>query len=212
MEALFADFTSWMEALPPLWAYAALLAIAYGENLIPPVPGDVAVVFAGYLAGRGQLDLLIVVALAAVGGALGFMTVYTVGRRLGRAILDEGRLAWLPHGQVRKAEAWIRRWGYGVVLANRFLSGARSVISLSVGMARMDAAKTAACATLSAVVWVALIAYAGYAVGDNWTLVQSYLHTYGRIVVGLRLLVAAIQLVRFYGRRRKNRRKATGDA
>lgn len=196
-----ANFFTWMQGLSPLWAYAILFLIAYGENVAPPIPGDMVVVFGGYLAGLGQLHLGVVVTLATIGGAAGFMTMFFIGRRLGRAVLDPDRLQWLPRGGTEKAQRWIRRYGYGVVAANRFLSGARSVISLTAGMADMEAWRTLWWCTVSALVWTALISYAGYAVGDNWTVVVTYIRAYGRIILTLLLLLGAGLLARWYWRR-----------
>ena len=67
----FSDFFAWMGALPAVWAYATLLVIAYGENVVPPIPGDMVVVFGGYLAGVGQLNLARVLRGTTLGGARG---------------------------------------------------------------------------------------------------------------------------------------------
>ncbi len=203
MEQNLNQFLDWMGAIAPVWAYLVILGIAYGENVLPPIPGDLIVVFGGYLAGIGQLSFVVVVVLATLGGALGFMTMYALGRRIGDAIFEEGRLRWLPKREVFKVRHWLERWGYGVVAANRFLSGARSVISLTVGMAHTHAWKTAAFATFSAAVWTALITYAGYALGDNWTQVVDFLRDYGRIVLIMTGVVLVAVLVRYLLRRNK---------
>jgi membrane protein DedA with SNARE-associated domain len=190
MAEIFGNVFEWMEGLSPFWAYGALLAVAYGENVVPPIPGDMVVVFGGYLAGTGHLDLLPVIGIATVGGALGFMTMYWIGYRLGDALITRRRLKWLSPDHLYRAQRLLRRWGYGIVAANRFLSGLRSVISLAVGMAQMEPWKTAAYATLSSAVWTALIAYGGYAVGENWEIIGEYLRAYGRVVITLLVLVA----------------------
>ena len=177
------SIAEWMEAIPAVWAYAVIFLIAYGENVIPPIPGDMIVVFGGYLVGIGKLSFAVVLILSVLGGALGFMTMYAVGRRLGDAVFEEDRLRWLPKEQIRKAQAWLGRWGYGVVAANRFLSGVRSVIALSVGMAHMPVRAAALLSTISATLWCALITFAGYALGENWRAVADYLARYGRIMV-----------------------------
>lgn len=205
MEA-FADFFGWLEGLSPLWAYAAILAIAYGENVVPPVPGDMVVVFGGYLAGIGQLDLPVVVLLGTLGGAAGFMTMFALGYRVGDAVMAPDRLTWLPKDQVHRVHGWLHRWGYGVVAANRFLSGARSVISLAVGMAHMAPGRTFVWATFSALVWTLLITWAGYAVGENWEAVRGWLAAYGRVMVTLLLLAAAVVAGRWWWRRRRMNR------
>lgn len=198
----FFDFFAWMKGLSPVWAYLTLLVIAYGENVLPPIPGDVVVVFAGYMAGFGRLHLGVVILLSTIGGALGFMTMYAVGYQVGRAILNPERLRWLPRQGFDRAQWWIHRYGYGVIAANRFLSGARSVISLTAGMFRMDALRTAWWCTVSALLWTGLISYAGYAVGENWDLVVRYLRAYGRSVLILLILLAVGFGIRWYRRRR----------
>jgi membrane protein DedA with SNARE-associated domain len=195
------DFFTWMKALSPVWAYLTLLVIAYGENVLPPIPGDMVVVFAGYLAGIGQLHLGLVILLSTVGGALGFMSMYAVGYKLGRSILNPDRLRWLPRQGFDRAQRWLHQYGYGVIAANRFLSGARSVISLTAGMFRMNVRRTAWWCTVSALVWTALISYAGYAVGENWDLVVQYLRTYGRIVLTVLILLGLGLFARWYWRR-----------
>lgn len=211
LEQAFADFLQWLQALPAGWIYAVLLAIAYGENVFPPIPGDLVIAFGGYLAAQGLVSAPAVAALATLGGAVGFMTVYAVGHRLGRSLVDQGRIPWLTAEQVARARAWVRRWGYGAVAANRFLAGARSVISLTVGMAHMDAWRTAAWATFSAAAWTTLIVWAGYAVGENWARIGRFLDTYGRIVLGVLVLAALVQGIRWY-RGRNGKERAKEDA
>jgi len=204
------QFAAWLQSLPPLGVYLALLAIAYGENLLPPVPGDVAVVVGGSLVGLGLIDFIPAVGVATLGGALGFMTMYTLGYALGNAVEDPHRLRWIPRGPVRTAKGWLQRWGYGVVAANRFLSGARSVIALLAGASDLRALPTAACATLSAAVWTTLLTYAGYVVGTEWERVLGWLRTYGRVISGVLVVLAVGFAVRWWVRRK--RAKGTGKA
>lgn len=199
----FSNFFTWMQGLAPVWAYLTLLVIAYGENVAPPIPGDMVVVFAGYLAGLGHLHLGIVVVLSTVGGALGFMTMFALGYRLGHAVLDPNRFRWMPRQGFQKARGWIHEYGYGVIAANRFLSGARSVISLTAGMAHMKPWPTLWWCTVSALLWTGIISYAGYAVGDNWEIVVIYLRAYGRTVLVLLVLVGLAVFVRWYWFRRQ---------
>jgi len=198
----FIDIFDWMATLPPMWAYGTILVIAFGENVLPPIPGDMVVVFGGYLVGLGQLEFVPVIVLSTIGGAAGFMTMYAVGFRLGDALLDPKRFRWIPRDKIEKAREWIGKWGFGVVAANRFLSGLRSVISLTVGMAHMRPTTTAAYAALSAFLWTTVIAYLGLQVGQNWKVVRVYLSTYAWLVTGLLAIVVVVQMGRFYLRKR----------
>ncbi|MEM6646898.1 MAG: DedA family protein [Bacteroidota bacterium] len=198
---LFIGFFDWMEALPPAWAYVALFAIAFGENVLPPIPGDLAIAFCGYLAAVGTLSFWPVVGLATVAGGLGFMAMYEIGDRLGQVVNNPKRMKWLPKEQIGKAQRWLRRWGYAVVAANRYLSGARSVISLTCGMAHMHRGKTAFWSTVSAFVWTAMIVYGGYTVGENWSVIGDYLAQYGRIIIALMVGVGTVALIRWWRKR-----------
>ncbi|MDX1419769.1 MAG: DedA family protein [Rubricoccaceae bacterium] len=199
------QFADWLQALPPGWIYLVLLGIAYGENVVPPIPGDVAVVIGGYLVGLGLIGFVPAVGVATLGGALGFMTMYALGVRLGDAVEDPNRVRWIPKGAVRTAKGWLRKWGYGVVAVNRFLSGARSVIALLVGASDLRAAPTALFATLSAAVWTALLTYAGYAVGANWAVILGWLRTYGRVVTAVVLVAVVVLVGRWWWHRRFRR-------
>lgn len=210
MADLLHDIVTWMEGLSPLLVYLTVLGIAYLENVVPPIPGDMVVVFGGYLAGLGQVGLAPVMVLATVGGALGFLTMYELGRRIGAAVLDPERLRWIPKEPAHRVQRWLQRYGYGVVAANRFLSGARSVIALMVGVARMPPLPVALWATVSAALWTGLITYLGYLVGDQWEVVGLYLARYGTWVTALLVAALAVHLlVRLLRRRHSRARQKT---
>jgi membrane protein DedA with SNARE-associated domain len=202
----FHAFNEWFADLPALWTYCVLLAVAYGENVLPPIPGDLLIAYAGLLAGTGALGLAPVIAVATVGGTLGFMTVYAVGDRLGEAIDDPDRLAWLPAAQVARARWWLRERGRWVILLNRFLPGIRSVVGLAAGASDFSARSAAVLSFVSALAWTSAIASLGYLAGDNLAQVEGFLRLYGKVVGTL--LVAA--LVGWWSVRwaRKRRRSA----
>ena len=132
-----------------------------------------------------RLDQTVALAVGSswtVAGTLGFMSMYAVGRWIGDAVLDPHRARWIPKQAAWKARRWLQRWGYGVVVANRFLSGARSVIALMVGAAEMRPGPVALWATVSAAVWTGLIATLGAMVGDNWPVIGEWLTRYGQAV------------------------------
>ena len=107
--------------------------------------------------------------------------------------------------RIDRVRGLLDRWGFGLVAANRFLSGLRSVISLTVGMVHMSVWRTALYSTLSAFVWTSILAIVGYFVGENWSVVREYLRNYGWFISGVIVLFIVFQLVR---RTRKKRRLA----
>ena len=207
-----AEFVAWLRGLPPGGIYAVLLAVAYGENLVPPIWGDTVIVLCGSLVGLGVLELGPTVALAALGGSAGFLTVFWLGRRMGAAIHDPTRLRWIPRGPVGRAERWLSRWGYGVVAVNRFLAGGRAVIGLLAGASDLRWAPTALWATVSAVAWSALLVWGGAALGAEWERVLDWLAAYGRVVTAVLGVALAAVAVRRWRRRPKNSRRRDAGA
>jgi membrane protein DedA with SNARE-associated domain len=194
----------WMSDLPAMMAYLTIFGISYLENVIPPVPGDMIIVFGGYMAGLGLLNPWAVVGLSTLGGILGFMTMFAIGVRVGTGLLDPDRFKWLPKEKILVVKSKLERWGFRLVAANRFLSGLRSVISLAVGMAHMPVRATLIWCSVSALVWTGLITAAGFFVGENWEVVGEYLRGYGVIITGIIVFFWLIQGIRYLIQRKKN--------
>ncbi len=188
MEDLTSELIARIAQVPVLWVYGLLLVAAFLENICPPVPGDVCIIFGGYLASNGMLGLPLVIALGTLGGILGFMTVFYVGRTAGERLVASGRIRWINPEALAKVARWVARWGPMVVLANRFFTAVRSVVALSVGMGSMRSRQALWLCAAAALVWTALLASGGYAAGENWERIWGFLTGYSRIVLVVILL------------------------
>ena len=137
-----------------------------------------------------------------LGGTLGFMAMYWIGLRQGRAFLEGRMQRFFSSEGLDKAAGWLQRWGAGLVLANRFLSGIRSVIALSAGIGRMNWKTVAVCGLLSMAAWNGILLYLGLVLGQNWQQVTVYLQQYSRLLVRLLVLLALVLVWRWRKRRR----------
>ena len=205
MEVQIDELVTRLADLPPASVYLVVALISYLEYLVPPVPGDAVVVFAGYMAGLGLLSGPLVVLVGAASGALGFMTVYWLGGRLGDVAEGRRSLLFFSAGDIERGRRWLGRWGAWLVVSNRLFSGIRSVIALVAGMAAMPRRSTVLLSFVGALAWAALLAAAGYVVGDRWEIVSGYLARYGLVVMAIVLGYFAVQIWR---RRRSSRRKS----
>ncbi|MBR9978107.1 MAG: DedA family protein [Bacteroidetes bacterium] len=183
---------SYLSQVDTVWIYVAVFGIAYIENIFPPFPSDVIVVFAGYLIAIGTGSVILTLLLATSGSALGFMSMYWIGDQFGDRVLETGKIRFVSLDLVRRVQRWFRRYGYWVVIANRFLAGTRAVISFVTGMAEMNLMKTTLLSALSALVWNSILLYLGFVVGDNWRVIGEYLDAYSIIVTILVLLALAV--------------------
>ena len=177
----------WISSQPTLVVYLVLMVVAYLENVFPPIPGDLLLAFGGFLVAEQVLAAVPLVVVSTIGGAVGYMHMYYFGRRWGVKAIDHRWLAWVGTRRISRSLAWIRRYGLGMVYANRFISGLRSVIALASGMSKLPTGKTVLAASISSVVWTILMVMAGYWLGTNWSLVEVGLQRYG---LGLGLLIA----------------------
>lgn len=189
-----------INSVQPIWVYALIFGIAYLENILPPIPGDLVVVFGGYLVGMGKLSFLPTVFWAGLGGAIGFMTLFEIGKHIGRQASEKKGLKWISQEQLEKSQGWMQKYGQGIVLANRFLAGTRSVISLSAGISHLNTFYTLISSTISSFVWCALLVYLGFWLGDRWELVGEWLATYSKVIFGVLAVVAAIWAYRKFGK------------
>ena len=184
-------------AMNPLWVYCTVAAIAYVENLLPPFPSDVAIVAAGSLIGFGAIDFGPLLLITTVGSTLGFVTMYRIGDWFGDKILEMGRIPFIPIENVHKVERWFRRYGYWVIIANRFLAGTRAVVSFFAGMSELSLWKTSVLSFVSALMWNTILILAGKALGDNWSSVAFYLETYSKGVTLAVLIIALVVIARY---------------
>jgi membrane protein DedA with SNARE-associated domain len=201
MESILTYLTS----LDPWAVYAVVASIAFVENVFPPFPSDVLVVAAGSLAAVGRVNEWILVATTTTGSTLGFMTMYSIGRWIGVHVLESGKVRFLPPEQVKKVEGWFRQYGYGVVVANRFLAGTRAVVSFFAGMSKLPILTSVVLSFVSAFIWNVILVQAGLALGTNWEQIIIYLDAYGKTVTSV-VVIATLAYIayRVFGPKSKN--------
>jgi len=194
------DFIS---QLTPFWIYVALFFFSFIENVFPPSPSDLVVVVGGSLIGTGELHFIPTLFVTTIGSVIGFMTLFFIGTQLDRKIIQAGKIKFISIEALTKVELWFKKWGYWIILANRFLPGTRSVISFFAGLSELDFKKTAIYAGISAFIWNAVIIYLGLIFGNNIEVIDKFLSTYGNIAWIITGLLAALVALRLIFKKRK---------
>lgn len=194
---------TWLQQLPPAGVLALMFLIAYVENIFPPSPSDVLLVFTGTLIGLGTIGFPSSLFFSTLGSTLGFMTAYGLGRYFEGHIV-EGRFGrYLPVSTIAQAERMFQRFGYGVIIANRFLAGTRAIVSFAAGMSRMNLPATTALSALSAALWNAILLSLGMMFGKNWQRVGQYLSIYSTVVTIIVIIVVGVYAWRYFRNRRQ---------
>jgi len=185
--------------ISPAMAYVILGISAFTENVLPPIPGDTVVVLGAYLISIGQLTFWGVYISTTIGSVAGFVTMYYIGRKFGRSfIYKKSRSKIFKEEDIRKTEIWFGKWGYWVIVANRFLSGTRSVISLFAGLFHLNALIVIALSIVSAAIWNCLLLFAGMAVGKNWEIITNIISQYNKVLIAATVIVIGYIIYRKY--------------
>jgi membrane protein DedA with SNARE-associated domain len=190
--------------LNPFWIYISLFAIAYIENVFPPSPSDIMIVAGGSLIGLGRIEFFPALIAATLGSTAGFITMYKVGEWFGESIIEKDKWKFIPKAQIHIVESWFKKYGNWLIVANRFLSGTRAVISVFAGLSELNLKTTTALSFVSSLLWNGILVYAGLLLGKNWSLIGLYLATYSQFVTaGLVTLAIVMIVVWFYKRNHK---------
>lgn len=162
-----------INSLPDYLVYLILAVSAFVENIFPPIPGDTITAFGAFLVGAKRLHFLGVYISTVIGSLSGFMFLFWIGILLGRKFFIEKDRWVFKARDIIRAEAWFQKYGYYLILLNRFFPGIRSVISLSGGISGMRTSKVALLAFFSSCAWNLIWIYLGYTLGNNWEAVKS---------------------------------------
>ena len=130
--------------------------------------------------------------------------MYGLGIVFGRKIVDSARWRFFSSTEFEKIELWFEKYGYKIVAANRFFAGARALISLFAGVARLNIKKVFTLAFLSCFIWNTILVYAGSKVGANGEVIIEVVRKYNIAMIAVLVLLLIIVSYRWYKRRNNN--------
>ena len=194
LESLF----SFIEQAPPWMVFVTVFLASYIENIFPPIPGDTILIFGAYLVGRGDLSFTTAMITTLLGSVLGFLTLYVAGFKYGRGFFYSKQQTWFSPNSIQRVEVLFEKWGYGVVLINRFLAGLRSVIGLFSGIGNLNIWKVITLSTISSLLWNGTLIWLGSTIGENWEQIGVYLKRYNTTVTILIVIVVGGFLIHRY--------------
>jgi len=200
------SFLSFLNSLPNTLLYFLLGVSAFVENVFPPIPGDTITAFGAFLVGTQRLSFLGVYLATTFGSLLGFMFLFWIGNLLGRRFFIERDYRFFRAQDIIRAEEWFQKYGYFLILLNRFFPGIRSVISIAGGISQLKVLRVILLALISACVWNLIWIAVGYSIGTNWEIVKEkmthIMFNYNLAVLILLGIVIGIVLLKMLKKRR----------
>jgi membrane protein DedA with SNARE-associated domain len=189
----------WITGVIARLGYLGVAMLTFLENIFPPIPSEVVIPLAGFVAAQGGLRIGVVIAMGTLGSLAGGTVWYALGRRIGekrvRAWVDRhGKWLTLSATDVDRAQLWFGRHGNTAVLLGRLMPGVRTFVSLPAGFSAMPIGPFLLYSALGTVMWTAVLAYAGVLLQAKFTVVGDYLNLITNIFLG----VLAVMVARRY--------------
>lgn len=191
MSGPLAGLADWANDTVESVGYVGIGALVALANVVPPIPVELILPPAGFVAGEGRLWFPAVVAAATVGSVAGSLALYALGYWLGEARVREligryGRFLLLREADLDRAQGWFDRHEGKAVAIGRILPGVRKLIPIPAGIVRMPMKRFVLYVALANGFWNTVLIGLGWVLGDQWEVVRPYAHLleYG-VLVGL---------------------------
>ena len=189
LDSIIAPIAAWIVGVISAAGYAGVAGLMAVESACIPLPSEVIMPFAGYLASTGRFSLVLAATAGAVGCNIGSTLAYAVGARGGRGLVEKwGHYILLDQGDLDRADQFFRRFGGPAVLVARLLPVVRTFIALPAGIARMPMLPFQLYTFIGSWPWCYGLAYIGYLLGEHWETdprLRAVMHQFDFAIVGL---------------------------
>ena len=182
------------------------------ENVFPPIPSEVILLFGGFMTTYTSLNIALMVVAATLGSLLGAIVLYYIGKILNKERLKKivsgkvGKVLRLKEKDIDMADHWFDTRGNKTVFFCRFIPIVRSLISIPAGMSEMPMAKFLLYTTVGSAIWNTVLIVIGNRVGENWESILGVFDQYSHIVLILLILIFVLFIVWFYTKKQKKKK------
>ncbi len=200
------------------YGYIGIMLLILIENIFPPIPSEIVLVFGGFLTTQSEMSIPLVILFATLGATLGAGLLYMLGSILSRERIKRlfsgkfGRAMHLKPDDVTRAEAWFKRYEKKAVLICRCIPVVRSLISIPAGMSKMKLVPFFALTILGTTIWNTVLVFVGVFAGGAWETSLKYIGWYSTIAIVLLLLAAAVVFYIYLKRRFIDNRNNDGES
>jgi membrane protein DedA with SNARE-associated domain len=175
------------------YGYAGIFIGMVIESIGIPLPSEIILPYAGYLAYLGRFEFWIVVIVGTFACLVGSLITYFIAFFGGNYFFKRyGKYVGITERELHVANEWFEKYGEIFVFFSRTIPGVRAYSSIPAGICRMDLKKFSSYTLLGSLPWNAALVLVGFYLGANWHDITS---TYYTIVVAVLLIFAVVILV-----------------
>ncbi|MBI5229617.1 DedA family protein [Candidatus Micrarchaeota archaeon] len=174
--------------------YPGVFILMVLESMFTPVPSELVMPFAGFLITEGKFDLVLVSFVGALGGVVGSLVSYYIGRIGGEPLVMKfGKYLFLERSHLELTKRWFSKHGDVTIFICRFIPAVRHVISIPAGVGRMDLKRFIAFTFFGAFIWCLFLTYCGMVLKENWKLISNY-----TAIIDVFIIVGMIFVIAFF--------------
>jgi membrane protein DedA with SNARE-associated domain len=204
---MVSSFWHWLADTILALGYPGIVLLMAIESSVLPLPSELVMPPAGYLAAKGQMNAYLAVGAGTFGSVLGALVNYALALYVGEPLLRKyGKYVLVSERSLDRTEAFFRQHGEISTLVGRLLPVVRHLISIPAGVSRMHLARFVAFTALGAGVWCAVLTYLGWIIGRHGEDVEAVIGTYVHHTLITYVLPAVIILLAIYVLWRKQAR------
>ncbi len=188
MSGLFGDLVALIQSVIRALGYSGIVLVMAAENIFPPIPSELVMPFAGFMAREGTFNIVGVIGAGMVGSVLGALVLYWFGAWANETVIRRfirrwGRYAFISEQDLDVSLQYFNRYGEAVIFFGRLIPLVRSLISIPAGMARMPLPTFLGYTILGTTIWSAILTYAGWLLQENYDIVAGYVERYQSAVI-----------------------------
>ena len=196
---MLTEFFHWLTETVLALGYPGIVVLMAIESSVLPLPSELVMPPAGYLAAKGQMNGWLAVAAGTLGSVLGALANYGLAVFVGEPVLRRyGKYVLVSERSLDRAEAYFRRHGEISTFIGRLLPVIRHLISIPAGMSRMRLARFVGFTALGAGIWCGILTYLGWLIGRHGGQVEEAIGPYVHRTLVQYVLPGAILLVIAY--------------
>ncbi|HWT30004.1 MAG TPA: DedA family protein [Propylenella sp.] len=193
---------SWIEGIVQSTGVFGIAFLMLLENLFPPIPSELIMPLAGYIAAQGQANIVLIIVAGTIGSLAGGFFWYAIGRWVGeerlKRIADRyGRWVTLSRQDIDKADDWFDEHGHKAVLLGRLVPTVRTLISIPAGLSEMPVRRFLLYSAIGTAAWTTILALLGYGLGSQYERVGAWVDPVSYGVLGLIVLIYLYRVVTF---------------
>ncbi len=195
------ELIDWLLITIGALGYPGIFILMAMESSVIPIPSELVMPPAGYLAQQGQMNMLLAILCGTAGSLAGAYANYFAAHYLGRPLLLKyGKYVWITEKKFAKVERFFRDHGEVSTFVGRLLPVVRHLISLPAGLSGMNHVKFSLYTLAGAGLWVTVLTFIGYFIGMNRELIMRYSH---HALTGAVVLSAVIIILYVRSHRKK---------